>query len=171
MSEKEAILTEFVLIFNKHKSSLFYFILKMANDKMLAEDVIQNTFIKLYDNMGKIRNFDSIKPWLYKTARHEMYALLKKANRNFDSVDEEIFFSDEPLIHEQLENTELKEIIFLQLDLMPPDYKEIYVLREYSALSYSEIGVILNIDENLVKSRLFKIRQRLIKQVTKYVTG
>lgn len=163
-------LTDFVLIFNKYKSSLFYFILKMVNDKMLAEDIVQNTFIKLYDNMEKIRNLDSVKPWLYKTARHEMLAQLKKSGKYFQSIDEENYSYEYNEIDQDFEEKELKEVVAVQLDLMPPDFKEIYVLREYSGLSYSEIAVVLSIDEDLVKSRLFKIRQKLIKHVLRYVT-
>lgn len=136
---------------------------------MLAEDIVQNTFIKLYDNMDKIRNFDVIKPWLYTTARNEMVVQLRKSGKYFNSLDEENYFYEYDEIHLEIENKELKEIVAGQLDLLSPAFKEIYVLREYSGLSYSEIALIMNIDENLVKSRLFKIRQKLIRQVSKYV--
>ena len=170
MTGKDDILIEFTLIFNKYKNSLFYFTLKMVNDNMLAEDIVQNTFIKLYDNMNRIRNFGSIKPWLYKTARNEMIGQIRKSGKYFNTIDEDHYSFEFTEIHMEVENKELKEIINAQLDLLTPDFKEIYVLREYSGLTYSEIASVLNIDEDLVKSRLYKIRQKLIKYVSNYVT-
>jgi RNA polymerase sigma-70 factor (ECF subfamily) len=56
-----------------------------------------------------------------------------------------------------------------ELELLPQEQKEVYLLREYSGLSYKEIADIQQIDEELVKSRLFKTRQKLIKKVSKLV--
>jgi RNA polymerase sigma-70 factor (ECF subfamily) len=50
---------------------------------------------------------------------------------------------------------------------MPLEQKEIFILKEYSGLKYSEIGNVLGIDEKLVKSRLNKVRNKLINRVSK----
>jgi RNA polymerase sigma-70 factor (ECF subfamily) len=69
----------------------------------------------------------------------------------------------------EYENLELKKIIMNELELMPQEQREVYLLKEYSGLSYKEIAAIQNIDEELVKSRLFKTRQKLIKRISKLV--
>ena len=56
-----------------------------------------------------------------------------------------------------------------ELKNLPVEQKEVFILREYSGLKYSEIGNVLNIDERLVKSRLNKARDKLINKVSKLI--
>jgi RNA polymerase sigma-70 factor, ECF subfamily len=162
-------LIDFTLIYNRHKSRLYFYVLKMVNERMVTEDIVQNVFIKLYENLGRIRQKESITPWIYKTARNEVYEFLrKKINKHEQRIDE-----DEPVSGNQpdsdYEIKELKELIMTELSNVPEEQKEVYLLKEYSGLSYKEIADIQNIDEELVKSRLFKVRQKLIKRISKLV--
>jgi RNA polymerase sigma-70 factor (ECF subfamily) len=52
---------------------------------------------------------------------------------------------------------------------MEVDQKEVYYLKEYGGFSYKEIAQMMEIDENLVKSRLYKVRQKLIKHISKMI--
>jgi RNA polymerase sigma factor (sigma-70 family) len=161
---------EFTLVYNRHKSRLYFYIYKMVNDKMIAEDIIQNVFIKYYENMSNIREKEYVASWIYTTARNEIFSLFrKKLRRSEKIVNEEYEIPDENNLAIEYENIELKKIIMNELELLPQEQKEVYLLREYSGLSYKEIADIQQIDEELVKSRLFKTRQKLIKKVSKLV--
>lgn len=136
---------------------------------MAAEDIIQNVFVKLYENLENIRVKDSIAPWIYKTARNEVFDFLRrKIRKPVERINLEEQLSED-CIEYNYENKELKEIIMMELSKMPEEQKEVYLLKEYSGLSYKEIADIQNIDEELVKSRLFKVRQKLIKRISKLV--
>ena len=143
----------------------------MSSDRMQTDDIVQNVFIKLYQNLDLIRNKDSILAWLFRSARNELYSLyrdtkLKKLYReseDYNEIEKEADFS----LSEEIENKELNEIIMKELEKIIPDQKEIFILKEYSGLSYKEIAVLVEIDEELVKSRLYKVRQKLIKRVSK----
>ena len=138
---------------------------------MQSDDIVQNAFIKLYQNLDLIRNKDSVLAWLFKSARNELYSLyrntkLKKLymeSENYSEIEKEADLS----LSEEIENKELIAIIMKELENINPDQKEIFVLKEYSGLSYKEIAVLIEIDEELVKSRLYKVRQKLIKKVSK----
>jgi len=69
----------------------------------------------------------------------------------------------------QFELKEMKKLILNELDHISIEQKEIFLLKEYGGLSYKEISVISNIDENLVKSRLYKTRQKLISKLAKII--
>ncbi len=56
-----------------------------------------------------------------------------------------------------------------ELGLMSVEFREVFILREYSGLSYKEIASLLEIDEDLVKSRLYKTRQKLVNRISKLV--
>jgi RNA polymerase sigma-70 factor, ECF subfamily len=145
----------------------------MFGDKMRADDVVQDVFIKLFENLNSIHNKQSIQFWLFKTTRNEIVGFLR-SNKNKSlithSVDlEEIEIQEPTLLTEEYENKETNKLILDELDKMNEDFKEVFVLKEYSGLSYNEIASLLNIDEELVKSRLYKARQKLINKISKLV--
>jgi len=72
-------------------------------------------------------------------------------------------------IEEELEHKELNEIIRTELDKMAIEQRDVFLLKEYGGLSYKEIALVMSIDENLVKSRLFKVRNKLIDKLSKCV--
>jgi len=82
---------------------------------------------------------------------------------------DEIEIQAPDLLSEQIENIELSKIIYNELKLMSLEFQEVFVLREYSGLTYKEISSLLDIDEDLVKSRLYKARQKLIGKISKLV--
>jgi RNA polymerase sigma-70 factor, ECF subfamily len=162
---------EFTITYNKYKLRIYNYVLKMVSDKMLCEDIVQNIFLKLFENMDLIKNKNSISYWLFKTARNDVYSFYRskkvKADQfNVLDADELIKPSSENL-EVEFEKRELKNLILHELNNLPDDQKEVYLLKEYGGLSYKEIAGIMEIEESLVKSRLYKTRQKLISLLRK----
>ncbi len=171
MQETPKKIIDFTITYNKYKLRIYNYVLKMVSDKMLCEDIVQNIFLKLFENMDLIKNKNSISYWLFKTARNDVYSFYRskkvKADQfNVLDADELIKPSSENL-EVEFERRELKNLILHELNNLPDDQKEIYLLKEYGGLSYKEIAGIMEIDENLVKSRLYKTRQKLIRLLRK----
>ena len=166
MKETPKKIIEFTITYNKYKLRIYNYVLKMVSDKMLCEDIVQNIFLKLFENMELIKNKNSISYWLFKTARNDVYSFYRskkvKADQfNVLDADELIKPSSENL-EVEFEKRELKNLILHELNNLPDDQKEVYLLKEYGGLSYKEIAGIMEIEESLVKSRLYKTRQKLI---------
>lgn len=140
---------------------------------MRADDIVQDVFIKLFENLDNIHNKQSIQFWLFKTARNEMMSFFRstKTKKLFsEAVDiEEIEIGSEVSLEDEIENKELNKLILSELENMNEDFREVFVLKEYAGLSYKEIASLLSIDEDLVKSRLYKVRQKLINKISKLV--
>jgi RNA polymerase sigma-70 factor (ECF subfamily) len=166
---------EFTILYNKHKLKLFNYVLKMVGDLMLAEDMIQNIFLKLYQNLESIRNMNSIHFWLFKTARNEIYTFYRAKKVRVDQFNvldsEELEIESMYDLEAEYEKKELKEVILAELEKLPVVQKDIFLLKEYGGFSYKEIASILKIDKNLVKSRLFKVRQKLIRRIGFKITS
>jgi RNA polymerase sigma-70 factor (ECF subfamily) len=145
----------------------------MLNDQMHADDIVQDVFIKLYQNLDSIHNRQSIQFWLFKTTRNEILALFRnRGNKQlyYNALDvEEVEIESPQSISEELENKEMNKLIFAELNNMSDDFREVFVLREYSGLSYKEVASLLEIDEDLVKSRLYKARQKLVNSISKLI--
>lgn len=145
----------------------------MLNDKELCYDIVQTVFLKLYENIGLIKNKESTKSWLFTTARNEVYTIYRKKHVRKNVIqyetEDELTGSDNN-ISEEYEMKEVKELLQIELDDLPEDQKEIYLLKEYGQLSYKEIADTLGMETELVKSRLYKTRQKLIKRLSKVLT-
>jgi len=161
---------DFTLVYNQNKKQLFNYIRKMLDEKYMAEDITQNVFLKLYENLKNINKAQSVVSWLYTTARNEVYGYLRRKKiKSEDYIDEDIQYSSNDNLNIELENIEIRSIIENEIVNMEEETKEIFILRHYSELSYGEIGNILGLNESLVKGRLFRARQKLIDKVSKLV--
>lgn len=146
--------------------------LRVTSDLMLAEDVVQNVFLKLYENLDRIRNKESVNFWLITTARNEMYSHFRSAKRKAVDKSEDIDYMEveSPVnLEYEFDMRELKKLILKELDTLPDEQKEVFVLKEYTGMNYKEIAEVLSIDMELVKSRLYKTRQKLMKRLSKKI--
>lgn len=145
----------------------------MLSDQMQADDIVQNVFIKLFENLANIHNKQSIQFWLFKTVRNEILTLFRnRGNRQLysNSLDvEDVEIEAASSIAEEFENKEMNQLILHELNNLSQDFREVFVLKEYSGLSYKEIASLLAIDEDLVKSRLYKVRQKLANRISKLI--
>jgi len=164
-------IVEFMLIYNRHKTKVYNFTLQMLKDTDLTKDVVQNVFMKLFSNLNKIKNKSSIQSWIFTTTRNEIFTVYRKRKIrnevNYDLTDEQFSILTENQITEMYEKKELKELILKNLEQLPQEQKEVFLLKEYGQLSYREIAGLLKIDEGLVRSRLYKTRQKLILLLSK----
>jgi len=141
----------------------------MVKNENLTDDIVQIAFIKLYENLGSIRNKSSIKYWLFKTARNEIYSGFRRNSTKHEvsGIDAEAFeFEASINIENELELKDMREILLMELDNLPPDQKEIFILREFSGLTYKEIASLFSVSIELVKSRLYKTRRKLVNRLS-----
>ena len=166
-------IVQFTIAYNRYKIGVYNYVLKMVGNKMVCDDLVQNVFLKLFENLKSIKNRESIKFWIFTTSRNEVYAYFRKKKIDtikFISEDaSDVEKSSNENIEYQFELKEMKNLILNELEKMSIDQKEIFLLKEYGGLSYKEISAISNIDENLVKSRLYKTRQKLINRLSKII--
>ena len=145
--------------------------LRMVGDRLMCEDIVQNVFLKFFENMGLIRNKNSVNFWIFKTARNEIYTYYRSKKIKVDQFSvadvEEIDVVSNSDLTDEFELKEVSEIVKKELDEMAFEQREVFVLKEYAGMSYKEISQLLGIDENLVKSRLYNTRQRLINKISK----
>jgi len=171
LSEQLENIIDFTLTYNQYKRHLFNYTLKMVNDRLTCEDIIQNVFLKLFENLKRIRNAESIQYWLFSTVRNEIYTYYRKKKVRIDqfgsSDADDIDIESPDKIENDFDNKEMSEIILNELNKIAIDQREVFILKEYGGLTYKEIAEVMNIDEELVKSRLFKTRQKLIKRLSK----
>ena len=161
---------QFTLLYNRYKKKLYNFVLRLSGDSMAAEDITQSVFLKLYENYEALNKPESANFWLFRSARNEFINYYRKQKRKSGITDSLLLTKkDDFELENYVEMKEIKQLILGELEKMEFEQREIYLLKEYGGLSYNEISETLGIDVNLVKSRLYKVRQKLINKISKLV--
>lgn len=153
---------DFTLVYNKYKNKVYNYTVKVVRSHMLAEDIVHDVFVKLYDNMHGMRNPEKIEFWIFSTTRNAIYSHFRnKMNTRSDDIALCDNRAAEGSIAEDLANKELSDLVHEELQRMDPVQSEVFYLKQYGELSYKDIGTVMGIPEDLVRSRLFKVRQKL----------
>ncbi len=143
----------------------------MTSDNLTAEDITQNVFLKLFENYNSINDKSKIDIWVFKTAKFEAFNYYRGKRTKVDQFEvadaNELEIGSDFDVAEIIELKDLKEKIETELDNIPIEQKEVFVLKEFGGLSYDEISDIIGIDEKLVKSRIHLARKKLMLKFSK----
>ena len=142
-------------IWNKFNDELYFFILKKVKNKSATNDIFQNTFLKIHNNLAKLKNEEKIRAWVFQIARNEI------ANH----------FNKESLYVEQLNTT--KEITPQQyeqiccydkfINELPKIYREVIELVYIQGLKQKEAAILLELSLENVKMRIRRAKDILKK--------
>ncbi len=155
----------FVSLYNRHKQGIYAFCCKMLLDKELAADVLQDTFIRVYENRDRLLSTSAFKSWLYTIARNQCLNHLARNKRSVP-LDPNRHDKKAPITPiGGLEKAEQVELVNYLLAKLSDEYREAVILREYQNLSYEDIAAITRSSISSVKSRLFKARRKLAKLI------
>lgn len=119
-----------------------------------AEDVAQNTFVKLWERKESFDDEDYAKKWLIRVAVNECHSLWRLGWKRHMSYLEEL--DEEPVF-----STPEKSSLYYAVQRLPLKYRQIVYLYYYEEYSVREIAVIMKLSETAIKSRLLRARQQL----------
>jgi RNA polymerase sigma-70 factor, ECF subfamily len=147
-------------IWNDFKSELLCFIKAKVKDEYAAEDILQEVFIKVYNNINQLVDQSKLKSWLYKTTNNTIIDFYRTKKQNTLELDE---VGDVPAIEDSSENMneEIAECIKSMLYELPDKYKEPLKLYEFKGMKHKEISEKLNISLSGSKTRIQRARNKL----------
>lgn len=156
----------FVSLYNRYKGPVYAFCVKMLHDREVAADVMQDTFLRLYENRDRLLKTSSFKSWLFTIARNQCLNTMRRDKRmvGYGEGIEDVPGESTPV--SRLEKSERIAMVSDCLMRLKPDYREVLILREYQNLSYEEIAAVTRSTVSAVKSRLFKARRKLAGMLT-----
>ena len=164
---------DFDELYRKHEKKLRHIAFSITKDRHLAEDVVQETFIKAYKKMETIEDADKIGAWLAAIAGRTAIDYLRAEKRrkwlpSDQSLMEQIFSDQDinPSIEKEVEIMLFKEDIQHLLYKLTNEYQEVLVLRVQYGLKEDEIASQLNLKSGTVKTRLHRARKQLRKVMT-----
>ena len=166
---QEGDLTAYDEIVYRYKDQLLNFAFRFVGNIEEAEDVVQETFLRLYRNRYAYRRIAKFSTWIYTIASNlAKTELRKRKRRKLVSISDMGFDEKEFEIEDQEADTERvaagalkEEIIQKAIDELPPRFKQVIILRDIQELSYEEVGEIMAVPLGTVKSRLNRARLKL----------
>ena len=166
----------FDLLVIKYQTRLIATALKFVKDIQIAEDIVQESLIKSYKSLHSFREDSSFYTWVYRiTVNTSKNFLVSKKRRGEllqaeigqeDDIEIELITPDSP--EELLMSNQLKNLIENCLNQLSEDTKTAITLREFEGLSYEEISKIVNCPVGTVRSRIFRGREILDKEIANY---
>ncbi len=138
-----------------YADNIYRFVLKHIKNGMLAQDVVQETYVKVWEKRETIA-VEKAKSYLFTTAYHCMIDVIKKESRSSSLEAAPAIQSNEKLHEFDIQNS-----LQLALDTLPEIQKTVIMLRDYEGYAYDEIAEITHLTESQVKVYIFRGRQTL----------
>jgi RNA polymerase sigma-70 factor, ECF subfamily len=171
----------FELLVTRHRKPLFNFILRFVRDTAAAEDVTQETFLRLVKGADAYERQAKFTTWLYTIARNLCVDAARRGkHRKAASLDAPI--GDEEgsaslldlvpdggaAVDRQAQSRELAVRLQQAIESLPDEQREIFLLREVADLQFNEIANVIGCPENTVKSRMRYALEKLREALEEY---
>lgn len=154
-------ISEYNQAVNDFSDRLYRFVLKSIRDTHKAEDIVQDSYEKLWKNVENV-NGEKVKSYLFTTAYHTMIDIIRKEKRSSYSDDLNLKEGS----HEN-NYSDLSEILKDAVNRLPEIQRMVLLLRDYEGYSYEEIGELAKLSESQVKVYIYRARVFLKKYIGK----
>lgn len=151
-------------LYKTHYNRVYYAALKMTKDPSLAEDVLQETFIKAYDKLGEVKEEGKVGAWLATIAKRKAIDCLRKNKRLVSLPVEELPFTDYEVVEGVVELKLEIEETFHKISVLPKKLRVVLKMSCLEGLQEKEIAKRLGISSSCVKSRLYRARMTMKKR-------
>lgn len=153
-------------LYDTYSAKMMGVCLRYSTDRSRAQDILQDAFIKIFNNLHKFRNEGSFEGWIRRIMVNTAIEHVRKEKHMRKHVEIEQAY-DIALDNSIFEKLAANDLLLL-LQQLPPGYRAVFNLYVIEGYSHKEIAYILNIKEGTSKSQLAKARytlQRIIKEI------
>jgi RNA polymerase sigma-70 factor (ECF subfamily) len=169
----------FESLVRRYDRNVFRIAQHITQNREDAEDVVQDAFLKAYQNLGQFQGQSKFYTWLVRIAVNEaLMRLRRRRPERMVSIDEDVKTEEDSMPREiadwspnpeqQYTQSELKEILGKTIQGLPPSFRTVFVLRDVEGLSTEETASALELSVPAVKSRLLRARLQLRERLNKY---
>jgi RNA polymerase sigma-70 factor (ECF subfamily) len=159
------------VIFRLYYSGLCSYAATLVKVPDLAEEIVQETFIKFWENRADIEINHSFRSYIFRSVHNNCINFLKKSEvlkRQSKEMEEEILYHNEialrnfsPEIIDNLISEEMEASLSVVLNALPPQAGKIFMMSRFDQLSYQEIAESLGISVNTVKTQMKRTLSKL----------
>lgn len=159
-------------IFEQYQDRIYRYILGMVHNTTEAEDLTQETFLRVHRKLKSLRDQNAVLSWLYRIATHVCYDRFRQASyrdipQPLDTAPDDEGHEaqwndlDTPRLEQVIEQSEMTDCVQAYIAELSDNYRTAIILHDVHRLTNSEIARMMNISLGAVKIRLHRARQRL----------
>lgn len=154
LKQEESRAQAFEVLVNTYKERLYWHIRRIVLNHDDADDVLQNTFIKVYKNIDNFKGESKLYSWMYRIATNESLTFLKQKSKKIGISDQEL--KDQMVDNLQadvyFEGSEIQLKLQKALATLPDKQKLVFTMKYYQEMKYSEISEVLETSEGALKA-------------------
>ena len=159
----------YIELVNRYRERLINFVFPFLGDFEQAEDVVQETMLKLYEKKHYYREIAKFSTWIYTIARNLANTELRKKKRRKTTYISRMTKDDRQYdipavqadLNQNLQNEFIRDRIHAAIKELPEHFKTVIILRDIQELSYDDISNIVGLPLGTVKSRINRARLQL----------
>jgi len=159
----------FSTLYSKYLNNIYRYIFSISYNKEVSEEIVQDLFLKVWENREKIKDIDAIKPYLYRSAKNLLLNHIKKSQAEVRKIDHYKIITpgSRETTDDEVRYNEYARIAQHAVELLPEKRKQIFKLHSNDDLSIDEIATKLSISKSVVKKQWYKgasfVREYLFK--------
>jgi RNA polymerase sigma-70 factor, ECF subfamily len=164
---------------SRYENKVYRLAIKLTRNETLAEEVMQEVFLKIYEKIGTFRGESALSSWIYRIAANACFAKLNLEKRHQHADLDETMPQAEIALHDRQDATlespdrplltnEALSVISRAIERLPEDFRVVLTLRDVEGMSNEEVARILELSVPAVKSRLHRARLLLRKRLARY---
>ena len=151
-------------IYDQYYVRVRQFILSMVKDEWIADDLIQETFVRVQKSLVKLQDPARLSSWIFRIAYNlckDHFRNLKKDATGASRTVQRMSAFPNVCIQKELEQNQMGKCVQDKINLLPEQMRTVLVLKDVLDFRYREIAEILDVTTNNVKVRLHRARKRL----------
>ncbi len=152
-------------IYDQYYQRVRRFILHTVRNEWVADDLVQETFLRINNNLENLKNTGKLQAWIFKIAynicRDYFRQQGKAANLGLEEISENTAPPRLPTIQKELEQGQMRSCVFGLVNHLPESLRAVIILSDVSEFSQREIAEIMGITVQNVKIRLHRARKKL----------
>jgi len=156
--------TDFNEIYNLYFKDVYKYVLSISRDEMIAEEITQETFFKALRNIDKFDGKCKIYVWLCQIAKNTFFTYRKKEKYHEDLTEAENIHADST-IEQSLISKESVFHIHKELHSLGEPFKEVFMLRVFGDLSFSQIGSLFERTESWARVTYHRAKMKLKEKI------
>lgn len=168
LPERETSALIFADVYREFEHPVHSYLLHLTQDPVKAEDLAQETFIRIFDKLKTFRGEASLHTWIYRIATNVSIDCFRgkaarqdKVNQSFEALEEEWQDQDTPTPEHQIEQSEMSHCVQQFILRLPLPYRTVVVLHDLQGLKIQDIADVLECSVDTVKIRLHRARKKI----------
>jgi RNA polymerase sigma-70 factor (ECF subfamily) len=142
----------YVQLLDRYQDRVYWHVRRMVHYHEDADDVVQNTFVKVWKGLSRFEGAASLYTWIYRIATNEAISLLRKRNKQVDTNSNQEMLHENIAADKYFDGDRAEVVLKAAITTLPDRQKAVFVMRYYEDLPYAEIAEITEVSVGSLKA-------------------